>query len=90
MALVNMVKEKSRRHDLDGAVLMTTVFSKNNPILAFNDRKEKTDEDEQEAAYRTVAEALEGRPLIVRTLDADVPVQAELPRECASAVTRSG
>jgi uncharacterized protein (TIGR02391 family) len=48
VALVNMVKEKSRRHDLDGAGLMTTVFSKNNPILAFNDRKDKTDEDEQE------------------------------------------
>lgn len=48
VALVNMVKEKSRRHDLDGAVLMTTVFSKNNPMLAFNDRKDRTDEDEQE------------------------------------------
>jgi len=26
---------------------MTTVFSKNSPILAFNDLKDKTDEDEQ-------------------------------------------
>jgi uncharacterized protein (TIGR02391 family) len=48
LALVNYVKEKSRRPDLDGAALMTTVFSKNNPILAFNDRKDKADEDEQE------------------------------------------
>lgn len=48
VALVNYVKEKSRRHDLDGSGLMTTVFSKNNPVLAFNDRKDKTDEDEQE------------------------------------------
>jgi uncharacterized protein (TIGR02391 family) len=48
VALVNLVKEKSRRHDLDGVGLMTTVFSKNKPILAFNELKDKTDEDEQE------------------------------------------
>ena len=48
VALVNYVKEKSRRHDLDGSGLMTTVFSKNNPVLTLNDRKDKTDEDEQE------------------------------------------
>ncbi len=48
VALVNYVKEKSRRHELDGSGLMTAVFSKNNPVLAFNDRKDKTDEDEQE------------------------------------------
>jgi hypothetical protein len=33
VALVNLVKEKSRRHDLDGAPLMTTVLSKNKPAL---------------------------------------------------------
>lgn len=48
VALVNLVKEKSRRNDLDGAGLMTTVFSKNQPILAFNERRDKTEEDEQE------------------------------------------
>lgn len=48
VALVNLVKEKSRRHDLDGSGLMTTVFSKNQPILAFNDRRDRTEEDEQE------------------------------------------
>jgi len=48
IALVNYVKEKSRRHDLDGAGLMSTVFSKNKPVLAFNDLKDKTEEDEQE------------------------------------------
>jgi multiphosphoryl transfer protein len=39
------------------------------------------DEEEQEAAYRAVAEALDGRPLIVRTLDvgADKPLPF-LPR----------
>jgi uncharacterized protein (TIGR02391 family) len=48
VALVNFVKEKSRRHDLDGAPLMRAVFSRNNPILAFNDLSDQTDQDEQE------------------------------------------
>lgn len=48
VALVNYVKEKSRRHDLDGSGLMSTVFSKNKPVLAFNDLTDRTDEDEQE------------------------------------------
>jgi uncharacterized protein (TIGR02391 family) len=48
LALVKFVKEKSRRHDLDGADLMRTVFSKKNPILAFNSLKEQTELDEQE------------------------------------------
>ena len=47
-ALVNYVKERSARHDLDGAALMRTVFSKNNPILVFSDLKDQTDWDEQE------------------------------------------
>jgi uncharacterized protein (TIGR02391 family) len=47
-ALVNYVKERSNRHDLDGAPLMTEVFSKNRPILAFNDLVDRTDADEQE------------------------------------------
>jgi phosphoenolpyruvate-protein kinase (PTS system EI component) len=34
------------------------------------ERPRMPDEDEQEAAYRAVAEALGGRPMIVRTLDA--------------------
>lgn len=48
VALVNFVKEKSRKHDLEGAPLMTTVFSKNRPVLSFNDLTDKSDEDEQE------------------------------------------
>jgi len=48
LALMNFVKERSRRHDLDGASLMRTVFSKNDPILAFNDLSDQTDLDEQE------------------------------------------
>lgn len=47
-ALVNYVKERSARHDLDGAPLMRTVFSRNAPILAFNGLSDQTDQDEQE------------------------------------------
>lgn len=47
-ALVNFVKERSGQHQLDGTGLMRTVFSRNNPILAFNDLRDQTDLDEQE------------------------------------------
>lgn len=47
-ALVNYVKERSGQHQLDGTGLMRTVFSKNNPILMFNELKDQTDLDEQE------------------------------------------
>jgi uncharacterized protein (TIGR02391 family) len=47
-ALVNFVKERSGRHDLDGAQLVRTVFSKNNPLLAFNNLADQTDQDQQE------------------------------------------
>lgn len=47
-ALVNYVKERSGRHDLDGAPLMRTVFSRNTPVLTFNEVKDQTDQDEQE------------------------------------------
>lgn len=46
--LLNFVKECSGRHDLDGAPLVRTVFSRNNPVLAFNDLSNQTDLDEQE------------------------------------------
>ena len=36
----------------------------------FQDRTDPPDEDEQFEAYRTMAEALGGLPLIIRTLDA--------------------
>jgi len=59
----------------DGIGLFRTEF-------LFMDRAELPDEREQEAAYRAAAEALEGRPLLVRTLDAgaDKPI-AGLERE---------
>ena len=47
LALVNFVKEKSRKQDLDGTGLMLTVFSPKNPILAFNPLADQSDLDEQ-------------------------------------------
>jgi uncharacterized protein (TIGR02391 family) len=47
-ALLNYVKERSGRDDLDGATLMRTVFSRSAPLLAFNDLSDQTDLDEQE------------------------------------------
>jgi uncharacterized protein (TIGR02391 family) len=47
-ALVNYVKELSGQEQLDGAPLMRKVFSKNNPVLMFNDLENQTDADEQE------------------------------------------
>ncbi len=53
----------------DGVGLFRTEF-------LFMERAEMPDEDEQEAAYRRAAELLDGRPMIVRTLDvgADKPL----------------
>jgi uncharacterized protein (TIGR02391 family) len=47
-ALINFVKEKSGRYDLDGVALMTEVFSVNKPILRFNDLADQSDKDEQQ------------------------------------------
>ncbi len=60
--LVNYVKDRSARHDLDGAPLMRTVFSRNAPILAFNDLKDQTDADEQEGMMHL----FEGAALAIR------------------------
>lgn len=48
LALANFVKEKSGRHDIDGANLMRTVFSPKAPLLAFNGLANDSDRDEQE------------------------------------------
>jgi uncharacterized protein (TIGR02391 family) len=61
-ALVNYVKERSGRHDLDGAPLMRMVFSKNSPLLAFNALKDQTDLDEQEGTMHL----FEGATLAIR------------------------
>lgn len=47
-ALVLHVKTRSGRQDLDGVPLMRLVFSKNKPILKFNDQRTQSDLDEQE------------------------------------------
>ena len=60
-ALVNFVKERSGS-DLDGAALMRAAFSKNAPLLAFNDLSDQTDHDEQEGTMHL----FEGAVLAIR------------------------
>jgi uncharacterized protein (TIGR02391 family) len=47
IALIDYVKEKSGRKDLDGVSLMTTVFSVDNPTLTFSKRKHQSEKNEQ-------------------------------------------
>lgn len=61
-ALVNHVKERSGRHDLDGAPLVRTVFSRNDPVLAFNGLATETELDEQEGMMHL----FEGAVLAIR------------------------
>jgi uncharacterized protein (TIGR02391 family) len=61
-ALINYVKDRSSNYDLDGAALVRTVFSRNNPILAFNDLATPTDLDEQEGMMHL----FEGAALAIR------------------------
>jgi len=61
-ALVNYVKERSDRYELDGAPLMRDVFSRNDPVLAFNELEDQTDRDEQEGMMHL----FEGAVLAIR------------------------
>jgi Protein of unknown function (Hypoth_ymh) len=45
---MNDPKDWSGRHELDGASLVRTTFSPNNPILKFNNLADQTHRDEQE------------------------------------------
>lgn len=54
-ALINFVKERSGKYDLDGASLVQTVFSPKNPILAFNELKDQSDLDEQQGMMHLFA-----------------------------------
>ena len=54
--------DKVLQYDGEGIGLFRTEF-------LFMDREEMPTEDEQLAAYRRVAEAMDGRPVIIRTLD---------------------
>jgi uncharacterized protein (TIGR02391 family) len=47
-ALNNLVQMKSGNYQLDNTRLMSAVFNKNNPTLAFNELKSQSDSDEQE------------------------------------------
>jgi len=47
-ALNNCVKAKSGKTELDGKSLMSTVFSRDSPILALNSLSSTSDKDEQE------------------------------------------
>lgn len=46
--IILLVKKKANREDLDGCGLMTTVFSKDNPILKFNNLSTRIEKDEQQ------------------------------------------
>jgi len=61
-ALINYVKERSGKHDLDGTSLVRTVFSRNAPVLAFNALVDQTDLDEQEGMMHL----FEGAVLAIR------------------------
>lgn len=61
-ALINYVKERSGRHDLDGAPLVRSVFSPKAPVLAFNVLADQTDYDEQEGMMHL----FEGAVLAIR------------------------
>jgi len=61
-ALLNYVKERSGRHDLDGTSLVRTVFSRSSPILAFNSLADATELDEQEGMMHL----FEGAVLAIR------------------------
>lgn len=58
-ALIELVKQKSGRADLDGVGLMTEVFSVKNPVLRFNDMASKSDEDIQKGMMHLFMGAVE-------------------------------
>ena len=77
LALESLVKEKARRHDLDGVRLMQEAFNKDNPILAFTDLKDKSDYDEQQGMmFLFMGAAMALRNPRAHTLDSDSPIEA--------------
>jgi uncharacterized protein (TIGR02391 family) len=74
LALEQFVKDKSGRRDLDGADLMRKVFSKNSPILAFNDLSDQNGLNEQEGLMHI----FEGVMLALRNPRAHSLVATEL------------
>jgi Protein of unknown function (Hypoth_ymh) len=53
-----LVKVKSGKTDIEGAPLMQSVFSVNNPILAFNGLADQSDRDEQQGMMQLYAGAV--------------------------------
>jgi uncharacterized protein (TIGR02391 family) len=80
VALINMVKEKSRVHDRDGVPLMRHVFSVQHPHLVFNALQDQNDRDEQEGLMQLFAGAVQA----LRNPRAHdiVPDTAEYALEC--------
>ena len=73
IALVAYVREKSGS-SLDGSAFMTTVFSANSPILAFNDLKDQPDRDEQQGLMHLFTGAVQAlRNPRAHALDPDTP-----------------
>lgn len=60
IALVNYVRDKSGRRDLDGSALMQHVFSVENPLLAFNKRRTQSERDEQQGFMQLFVGAMQG------------------------------
>ncbi len=56
----NLVRNKSGQAEKDGADLMRTAFSVNNPILRFNDLKSRSDRNEQQGYMEMCAGAMIG------------------------------
>jgi uncharacterized protein (TIGR02391 family) len=61
-ALNALVRLRSGRDDLDGSKLMETIFSPNNPMLAFNSLDDQSDWDEQKGFMMLFSGAVDGLP----------------------------
>jgi len=74
-ALNNYVKARSGRTELDGKSLMSTVFSRDNPILALNSLRSTSDKDEQEGFMLLYMGAMAGirNPKAHETVQQDDP-----------------
>jgi uncharacterized protein (TIGR02391 family) len=58
--LNNAVKDKARKHTVDGDSLMRTVFSAKSPVLKLNQLRTKSQEDEQRGYMDIYAGAMTG------------------------------
>lgn len=77
IALVNYVKEKSGRRDIDGVSLVHTVLAPSDPTLAFNARKTRFDNNEQEGLMMLFVGAVQAfRNPRAHGLDPDAPEEA--------------